>query len=97
MPAALYGFETWSLILREERRLRLFENRMLRIIFGPQMDERTGEWRNEELKDLYSSPNITRVIKSRRMKWAGHVARVGEMRGAHRSCVGKPDGKRPLG
>ena len=75
----------------------MFENRALRIIFGPKTDEGTGEWRNKELNDLCFSPNITRVIKSRRMKWAGHVARVGEMRGAYRACMRKPDGKRPLG
>jgi len=88
----LYGCETWSLTLREERRLRLFENRVLRRIFGPKMDEVTGEWRkvhNEELNNLYSSPNIVRVIKSRRMRWAGHVARMGEGRGGYRVLVGK--------
>jgi len=70
--------------LREERKLRVFENRMLRKIFGPRRDEVTGEWKrlhNEKLNDLYSSPNIVRVIKSRRMTWAGHVARMGEERG----------------
>jgi hypothetical protein len=77
LPVVLYGCETWSLTLREERRLRVFENRVLRRIYGPRRDEVTGEWRrlhNEELIDLYSSPNIVRVIKSRRMRWAGHVA-----------------------
>ena len=73
---------------------------MLRRIFGPKRDEVTGEWRklhNEELKGLYSSPNIVRVIKSRRMRWAGHVARMGEGREVYRVLVGKPEGKRPLG
>ena len=96
----LYGCESWSLTLREERRLRVFENGALRRIFGPKRDEVTGEWRklhNEELKGLYSSPNIVREIKSRRMKWAGHVAHMGEGRGVYRVLVGKPEGKRPLG
>jgi hypothetical protein len=72
--------ETWSLTLREEHRLRVFENRVLRRIFGPKRDEVTGEWRqlhDEELRDLYSSPSIIRIIKSKRMRWAGHVARMG--------------------
>ena len=89
-----------SLTLREEHRLRVFENRVLRRIFGPKRDGVTGEWRklhNEELNDLYSSPSILRVIKSRRMRWAGHVARMGEGRGVHKVLVGKPEGKRPLG
>ena len=76
------------------------ENMVLRRIFGPRRDEVTGEWRrldNEELNDLYSSPNNVRVIKSRRMRWAGHVARMGEERGVYRVLVGKPEGKRPLG
>ena len=80
LPLVLYGNETWSLTLREERRLRMFEERVLRRIFGPKTDEVTGEWRklhNEELNDLYSSLNIVRVIKWRRMRWAGHVARMG--------------------
>jgi len=92
--------ETWSLTLREERRLRLFENRVLRRIFGPKRDEVTGEWRklhNEELNDLYSSPIIVRVIKSKRIRWAGHVACMGEGRGVHRVLVGEPEGKWPLG
>ena len=83
-----------------ERELRVFENMVLRRIFGPRRDEVTGEWRrlyNEDLNDLYSSPNIVRVIKSRRMRWAGHVARIDEERGAYRVLVGKPEGKRPLG
>ena len=80
--------------------LRVFENMVLRRIFGPKRDEVTGEWRrlhNEEPIDLYSSPNIVRVIKSRRMRWAGHVARMGEERGVYRVFVGKPEGKRLLG
>ena len=90
MPVVLYGCETWCLTLREESRLRAFENRVLRRIFGPPRDEVTGEWRklhNEELNDRYSSPNIVRVIKSRKMRWAGHVARMGEGRGeAYTGC-----------
>jgi len=85
--------------LREERKLRVFEN-MLRRIFGPRRDEVMGEWRrlhNEELSDLYSSPNIVWVIKWRRIRWAGHVARMGEETGAYRVLVGKPEGKKPLG
>jgi len=86
--------------LREEHRLRVFEKRVLRRVFGPTRDEVTGEWRklhNEELRDLYSLPNIVRVVKSRRMRWAWHVARMGERRGVRRVLVGKPEGKRPLG
>jgi hypothetical protein len=82
LPVVLYGCETWSLTLREEHRLRVFENKVLRRIFGPKRDGVTGEWRrqrNEELNDLYLSPNIIRVIKSKRMRWAGHVARMGEV------------------
>ena len=82
----------------EERRLRVFENRVLRRVFGAKRDEVTGDWRklhNEELSDLYFLPNIVRVVKWRR--WAGHVARMGEGRGMYRVLVGKPEGKRPLG
>jgi len=84
LPVVLYGCETWSLKLREERKLRVFDNMVLRRIFGPRRDEVTGEWRrlhNEELNDLYCSPNLVLVIKSIRMRWAGHVARMGEERG----------------
>ena len=100
LPVVLYGCETWSRTLREEHRLRVFENRVLRRIFGPKRDGVTGGWRklhNEELNDLYCSPNIVRVIKWRRMRWAGHVARMEEGRGVHRVLVEKPEGKRPLG
>ena len=86
--------------LWEERKLRVFENMVLRIIFVPRRDEVTGEWRrlhNEELNDLYCSPNKVRVVKSRRMRWAGHVARMGEERGVYRVLVGKPVRRRPLG
>jgi hypothetical protein len=86
--------------LREERRLRVFENRGLRRVFGPKRDEVTGEWRklhNGELNDLYSLPNVVRVVKSRRMRWAGHVALMGKDRVVHRVLVGKHVGKRLLG
>ena len=99
LPVVLYGCETWSFTLREERKLRVFENMVLRRIFGPRREEVTGGWRrlhNEELNDLYSSPNIVRVIKSRIMRWAGHVARMGEERVVYRVLVGKPEGRRPL-
>jgi hypothetical protein len=80
LPVVLYGCETWSLTFREECRLRVFENRVLKRIFLPKRDEMTGEWRklhNAELSDLYSSPSVVRVIKLGRMRWAGHVARMG--------------------
>jgi hypothetical protein len=98
LPVVLYGCETWFLTLREEHRLRVLENRVLRI-FGPKRNEVTGGWRklhNEELLNLYSSPSIIRMIKSRRMRWAGYVARMGEKRNAYRTLVGKSEGKRPL-
>jgi hypothetical protein len=85
--------------LGEEHRLRVFENRVLRRIFGPKREE-DGSWRklhNDELHNLYPSPNVVRVIKSRRMRWAGHVARMGEGRGVYSVLVGRPEGKRPLG
>jgi len=86
--------------LREVRGLGVFENRVLRRIFGPMRDEVTGEWRklhNKELNDLYSSPNIFQVIKSKRMRWVGHVARIGERIGVYRVLFGKPEGKRSFG
>jgi hypothetical protein len=100
LPVVLYGCEIWSLKLREEHKLRVFENRVLRRIFGPKRDEVTGEYRklyNEELHILYSSPNIIRQTKSRQMRWAGHVARVAEERNVYKVLVVKSEGKRPLG
>jgi hypothetical protein len=99
LTVVLYGCETWSLTLRAEHRLRVFENRVLRI-FGPKRDEVTGgciKLHNEKLHKLYSSPNIIGMIKSSRMRWTGHVARMVEKRNAYRRLVGKPEGKRPLG
>jgi hypothetical protein len=99
LPVVLYGCKTWSLTLREEHGLRVFENRVLRRIFGPKR-EVYGSWRklhNDELHSLYSSPNIVRVIKVRRLRWVGHVAHMGEGRGVYRVLVRKPKGKRPLG
>jgi hypothetical protein len=95
LPVVLYGCETWSLTLREELRLRV-----VRKIFWPKRNEVRREWKklyNEELIDLYSSPNIIRVIKSRRMGWAEYSARMGESRGVYRFLVGKPEGKSSLG
>jgi hypothetical protein len=89
-----------SLTLRKEHTLRLFENRVLRRICGPMRDEVTGEWRklhNEELRDLYPSPSIIRIIKSRRMRWAGHIARMVEKRNVYRLLVRKPERRKPLG
>jgi hypothetical protein len=100
LPVFVNGCETWLLTLREERRLRVFYNWVLWGIFGSKRDELTGEFRkrhNEELNSLYSSPNIVWVIKSRRMRWATHVARMGERRGMYRVLTGKPEGNRPLG
>ncbi|KAJ4433880.1 hypothetical protein ANN_16193, partial [Periplaneta americana] len=100
LPVVLYGCETWTLTLREEHGLRVFENKVVRKIFGAKRDEVTGEWRklhNAELHALYSSPDIIRNIKSRRLRWAGHVACMGESRNAYRVSVGRPEGKRPLG
>jgi hypothetical protein len=100
LPVVLYKCETWSLTLREEHILSVFENRVLRRIFGPKRDEVTGEWRklhNKELRDLYSSPSIIRIMKSRRIRWARHLAGMGEKRNAYRFLVRRPEEKRPLG
>jgi hypothetical protein len=100
LPVVLYGCETWSLTLREERRLSVLENRVLRKVSGPKRNEVTKEWRklhNEELNNLYSFSSIFRMIKSRRMRSAGHVALLEERTGVYRVLVGKPEGKRPLG
>jgi hypothetical protein len=100
LPVVLNGCETWSLTLREEHRLGVFENRVLRRIFGPKRDEETEGWRklhNEELHKLYSSRSIIRIMKSRRMRWTGNVARIGAKRNAYRILVGTPERKRPLG
>jgi hypothetical protein len=94
LPVVLYGCKTWSLTLRDEHRLRVFEDTGLRRIFGPKRDEVTGDWRklhNEEHHNLYSSPEVIRMIKLKRMRWAGHVARMGETRNAYRILVGKPE------
>jgi hypothetical protein len=98
LPVVLYGCKIWSLTLREEHRLRVFENTVLRRIYGPKRKE-DRLWRklHDEFHSLYSSPNIVRVIKLRRMRWAGHVACVEEGRGDYRVLVGRPKGKRPLG
>ena len=93
LPVVLYVCETWLLTLREERTVRVFENRVLRIIFGPKRDKIIGAWRKlhkEELNDLYSSPSIVHVIKLSRMRWVGHAAHTGDRRGVYRVLVGKP-------
>jgi len=100
LPVVWCGYETWSLTLRSERTLRVFGNRVLRRIFGPRRYEVKGKWiklLNEELNDLHFSPSINRVIKSGRMRWEGHVARIGESIGAYRVLVGKSEGKSQLG
>ena len=99
LPVVVYGCETLLLTLREEYRLRMFENRVLRI-FGPKRDVVTGEWRkvhHEDLNELYSSPNIVWVVKLRRVRWVGHTICMAGSRGIYRVLVGKPEGKRPLG
>jgi len=99
LHVVLYGCENWSLTLREELRRRVFENRVLRKIFGPKREVVTWVWRKlheEELNDPYPLPNIFRVVKSRVMRWVGHVAHMGERRGIYRVLVGKPEGKRLL-
>ena len=100
MPLVLYGCEIWSLTLREERTPRVFENRVLRRVFGAKKVEATGGWRklhNEELSDLYTKPNIIRLIKSRRTRWAGHVASKGKRKVLYRVLVETAEGQRPLG
>jgi hypothetical protein len=99
LPVVLYGCETWSLTLREGYSLRVFENSVLRRIFGPKWDEVRGEWRrlhSGELHILYPSPDIIRQMKSRRMRWVGRVTGMGEGRNMYRVLVGKPEGKRPF-
>jgi len=98
LPVVLYGCETWSVTTRQEHRLRVLQNTVLRKIFGPKRGEVLGEWRrlnNRDLYDLYSSPNIIWVMKARRKRWVVHVAYMGD-RGAYRVLVGKPERKRPL-
>jgi hypothetical protein len=100
LPVVLYECETWSLTLRGEHKRRVFENWVLRRIFGQERNEVTKGWRklhNEELHHLYSSPSLSRIIKSRRMRWAGHAAQMEEKRNAYRLLIGKPEGRRPLG
>jgi hypothetical protein len=99
LPVLLYGCETWSLTLRKKCRLRVSENRVLRRTFGARRNEVSREWmllHNEGLNDLYCSPSIVGVIKSRRVRWTGHAARMGKRRGVKRVLLGKPNGNRPL-
>ncbi|KAJ4432413.1 hypothetical protein ANN_21032 [Periplaneta americana] len=99
LPVALYGYQTWTLTLRREQTLRVFENKFLRKIFGAKRYEVKGEWRKlhtAELHALYSSPDMIRNIKSRRLRWAGHVAHMGESKNAYRMLVGRQKGNRPL-
>jgi hypothetical protein len=99
LPVVLYGRESWSVTLREEHRFRVYEKRVLRRIFGPKREEVAGGWRrlhNEELHNLYASAGTIRVIRSRTMRWAWHVARMGEIRSPYKILVGKREGKRPL-
>jgi hypothetical protein len=100
LPLVLYEGEPWSLTVTEEQRLKLCENRALRCTFGPERNDVMAGWRklhNKELRDLYSSPSIIRMLKSRRMRWADHAAQIGEETKMSRLLVGKPEGKRPLG
>jgi hypothetical protein len=100
LPVVSYGCEIWSLTLRDEYREWVMENRVLRRIYGSKRDEVRGEWKGvykEEFNDLYCLPNIIRVIKPRIIRWVGHVARMGEWRGAYTDLVGRGEGKRPLG
>jgi len=94
------GCESWSTTLADEHKLRVFESKVLRKIYGPKRDEMTGEWRrlhNEEQQGLYDSPDVVKIMKSRRLRWAGHVARMGKKRRLYSILVGRPDGRRPLG
>jgi hypothetical protein len=100
LPVILHWCGTWSLTLREEHKLSVFENMVLRRIYGPKRDEMAGDWRkfhNEELHKLCFSSSIIRTIKSERMRWIGHLERMGKKKNTHRILVGKPEGKRPLG
>jgi hypothetical protein len=100
LPVVLYGYETWAVTLKRMQRLKLFENRMVREIFGLKMDEIAGGWRklnSEKLRNICSSPNVIRMIKLRSMSWTGYVTRMGERRNAYRILLGKPEVKSPLG